>query len=374
MAGIYIHIPFCKQACAYCDFHFSTLLKNKPALIDAICKEIVLRKDYLQSAEINSIYFGGGTPSLLDKQELEQIFSVLAHYFSWDNSTEITLECNPDDLDKEKLLQLKSIGINRLSIGLQSFIEEELKWMNRAHNVSQSDACVKMAQDAGFENITVDLIYGSKFLSIENWHKTIQKVIDLNVPHISPYNLTIEKSTRLGRHLSKNIESSIDEEKCAEQFLLLMDLLENNGFEHYEISNFAKEGKIAIHNSNYWKGKKYLGIGPSAHSFNGITRQWNIANNNLYEKAINNGTIYFETENLTLKNQYNEYVLTRLRTKWGCNENDIEEQFGSEYILHFTKAISAYIPGFVTKTNSIYTLTRNGKLIADKIALDCFRA
>lgn len=372
MAGIYIHIPFCKQACSYCDFHFSTLLKNKPAIIDAICKEIILRKDYLNTTAIESIYFGGGTPSLLNKKELGQIFSVLSRHFSWNQMAEITLECNPDDLNKVKLKELKEAGINRLSIGLQSFNEQELLWMNRAHNLIQSETSVNMAQDAGFDNITIDLIYGSKFLSNELWQTTIEKAINLKVQHISAYSLTIEKNTRLGRAVSKKTEERMNEDKCADQFILLMEHMEKNGFEQYEISNFAQAGKISVHNSNYWKGSKYLGVGPSAHSYNGISRQWNIANNQLYAKALNNGNTFFETENLTTKNRYNEYVLTLLRSKWGCNENDIDEQFGSDFKNYFSITIHSYIPEFVSKINSTYYLTRQGKLIADKIASDCF--
>jgi oxygen-independent coproporphyrinogen-3 oxidase len=372
MQGIYLHIPFCRKACTYCDFHFSTQLKTKGLLVDAICKEIELRKDFLEGKHIDTIYFGGGTPSVLDKKELEKIFSTLSKYFSWKKNIEITLESNPDDLSKEKLVELKGIGINRLSIGLQSFDEEELKWMNRAHNAKQSEECVKLAQDLGFNNISIDLIYGSKFQTIENWKKTLEKAITLNVQHISSYNLTVEEKTALGIAVSKGNEPFVDEEKSSEQFLMMMDHLEKNGFEHYEISNFAKENFQAVHNTNYWKGANYLGLGPSAHSFNGESRQWNISNNALYVKAINEGTEFFEIEKLSDQNRYNEYVLTRLRTKWGCDLDYIKMEFGNEFAKHFLEASKNYLPYSIQKNENIYSLTTKGKLLADKIAMELF--
>lgn len=372
MAGIYLHIPFCKQACTYCDFHFSTLLKNKPELVKAICKEIELRKDYLATKKIESIYFGGGTPSLLSKEELQNIFTTLSNYFVWDKQIEITLECNPDDLTKEKLQELKTTGVNRLSIGLQSFNDEELKWMNRAHTAEESETCVKLAQNIGFDNITIDLIYGSKFQTIESWKQTLQKAIDLNVQHISSYNLTVEKKTKLGIDVLKGKEKEVDDEKSAEQFLIMIEVLEKNGFIHYEISNFAKPGYIALHNSNYWKGEKYLGLGPSAHSFNGKTRQWNIANNNTYIKAMNEGGEYFEIENLTPENRYNEYVLTGLRTIWGCDTNYIQANLGAELANHFVNEMEKQNRSLFEKEKSTYRLTKKGRLLADKIAMDLF--
>lgn len=372
MAGIYLHIPFCKQACTYCDFHFSTLLKNKPDFVNALCKEIELRKNYIATTNLESIYFGGGTPSLLSKEELELIFKTLKKFFKWKADAEITLECNPDDLSREKLKELKQAGINRLSIGLQSFNDEELKWMNRAHTAEESEACVKLAQQEGFNNITIDLIYGSKFQTMESWKQTLQKAVDLNVQHISSYNLTVEKKTKLGMDVLKGKEQEVDDEKSAEQFLIMIDVLEKNGYEHYEISNFAKQGFIAVHNSNYWKGKKYLGLGPSAHSFNGETRQWNVANNNTYIKAINDNSTYFEIENLSPENRYNEYVLTGLRTKWGCDLNYIQENLGESFSKHFVNEIEKQNKSLFEKENSIYRLTKKGRLLADKIAMELF--
>ncbi len=372
MPGIYLHIPFCKQACNYCDFHFSTQLKNKTELVNALCGEIEQRKNYLKDKTINTIYFGGGTPSVLDNDELEKIFEALRQNFSWSKDAEITLECNPDDLTKEKLKQLKQTGINRLSIGLQSFNEQELEWMNRAHNAEQSVQCVKEAQDAGFENITIDLIYGSKFQTVHDWEKTLEKAVELNVQHISAYNLTVEKKTALGVAVDRKEETPIDEEKSSKQFLLMIDLLQANGFVHYEISNFAKPNFESKHNSNYWKGEYYLGIGPSAHSYNGHSRQWNVSNNAVYTKGINHKEPVFEMEVLSPADKYNEYILTSLRTIWGCDKNQMLKLFGESYEKHFEKEIQSYFPKYVSETNGVFVLTREGKLLADKIASALF--
>ena len=283
MAGIYLHIPFCKQACTYCDFHFSVNMAAKPELVKAFLKEIDQRKKYLKGEKIETIYFGGGTPSVLNEDELNSILDKIRKEFLVDNNTEITLECNPDDLTKEKLTQLKKAGINRLSIGLQSFNDNELKWMNRVHMSGESLSCVKLAQDAGFGNITIDLIYGSKFQDMKSWERTLQTVIDLNVQHISAYNLTIESKTKLGIDHQKGNEPEISEELSSEQFKMMIDVLQKSQFVHYEISNFGKENFFSKHNSNYWKGVSYLGLGPSAHSFNGESRQWNVASNSASE-------------------------------------------------------------------------------------------
>lgn len=372
MQGIYLHIPFCRKACVYCDFHFSTQLKTKGLLTDAICREIELQKDFLGGNKLDSIYFGGGTPSVLEKKELEKIFSMLSKHFTWDKNAEITLEANPDDLSKEKLQELKEFGINRLSIGLQSFNDDELKWMNRLHTAEESEACVKLAQEIGLKNISIDLIYGSKFQDAESWKKTLEKALSLNIQHISSYNLTVEEKTELGHKVNKGKEIAVDDEKSSEQFMILMDTLNNNGFEHYEISNFAKKDFEAVHNTNYWKGAKYLGIGPSAHSFNGISRQWNVSNNALYIKAINEGTEFFETETLSKLNRYNEYVLTRLRTKWGCDLNYIKTEFGNNFAEHFAETSAAFMPKDLQKNQTNYSLTKMGKLMADKIAMELF--
>ena len=374
MSGIYIHIPFCKQACHYCDFHFSTSLKLKSNLVEAILTEIDLRLPYLKDKNIETIYFGGGTPSLLSEKELFLILEKLYKTYNVSSHAEITLEANPDDLSIDKLKELKRLEINRLSIGLQSFNDEELIWMNRAHTAAESEASVKRSQDKGFENISIDLIYGSKFSNLTNWKKTLDKTISLDVKHISSYNLTIEDKTKLGHDFKVKKEMAIDDEKSSELFLEMIDRLEKNKFIHYEISNFGKENWFSNHNSNYWKGIDYIGFGPSAHSFDGVSRQWNISNNSLYIKNVNDtNESYFEKELLSEVDQFNEYILTSLRTIWGIDAEVLKNKFSSEIIDSFNQNINTYISkGMVTFTNNQYVLTIKGKLFADRIASELF--
>jgi oxygen-independent coproporphyrinogen-3 oxidase len=374
LSGIYIHIPFCKQACHYCDFHFSTSLKSKSSLIQAIISEIDLRLPYLKNKNIETIYFGGGTPSLLSEKELFLILEKLYKTYNVSSHAEITLEANPDDLSIEKLKELKRLEINRLSIGLQSFNDEELIWMNRAHTATESEASVKRSQDKGFENISIDLIYGSKFNNLANWKRTLDKTIALDVKHISSYNLTIEDKTKLGHDFKLKKEHAIDDEKSSELFLEMIDRLEKNKFIQYEISNFGKENYFSNHNSNYWKGIEYVGFGPSAHSFDGVSRQWNISNNSLYIKNVNdkNG-LYFEKEILSESDQFNEYILTSLRTIWGIDALVLKNKFSPEIIESFNNKINSYISnGMLTFKNNQYVLTNGGKLFADKIASELF--
>lgn len=371
MAGIYLHIPFCKQACSYCDFHFSTNLKLKGDLVNAILVEVDQRENYLQSKTIDTIYFGGGTPSVLTQDELSAMINKLQTKFNVKPDAEITLECNPDDLDKQKLQDLKSIGINRLSIGLQSFNDEELQWMNRAHNARESEASVKLAQDAGFKNITIDLIYGSKFQTLATWQRTLEKAMALNVQHISAYNLTIEAKTKLGVQHKNNAEPAVNDELSAQQFALMIELLQANEFIHYEISNFGKQGFFSKHNTSYWMGHLYLGLGPSAHSFNGHSRQWNISSNAAYIVNVNANKPYFEIEQLSAKEKYNEYILTRLRTMWGCDINDIEKNFGNQKANEFVNKAKHYAL-FFENNGSTYTLNLEGKLRADFLASEFF--
>ena len=374
MSGIYIHIPFCKQACNYCDFHFSTSLQNKEALVKNIITEIDQRNNYLTDKTIETIYFGGGTPSLLSEKELNLILAKIYNTYTVTNTAEITLECNPDDLNDEKLKEFKRAEINRLSIGLQSFNEEELQWMNRAHTAKESEASVKRAQDKGFENITIDLIYGSKFSNIGNWKKTLDKTIALDVKHVSSYNLTIEDKTKLGHDFKLKKEVAIDDEQSSEMFLEMIDRLEKNDFIQYEISNFGKESFFSIHNSNYWKGNHYLGLGPSAHSFDGNSRQWNVANNSKYIKEVSERSgNYFEKEVLTETERFNEYILTTLRTIWGIDLNYLKQNFNPDFVSAFNKQVQTYVDNktIVLKDNS-YILTNEGKLLADRIASELF--
>ena len=371
ISGIYLHIPFCKKACAYCDFYFSTNFANKGLVVKAIAREIIQRHNYLPKKEITSIYFGGGTPSLLTERELSIIFEALENYFSWGETAEITLEANPDDITVDALRIWREAGVNRLSIGLQSFNEDELIWMNRAHTASESLSSVKLAQDQGFNNISVDLIYGSKFQNLLSWEKTLKTVVQLNTQHISSYNLTIEDKTLLGVKYRRGAEPPVDDHLSSQQFLMMLDLLESSGFEGYEISNFGKKDFFAVHNTNYWLQKPYLGLGPSAHSFDGLSRQWNVKRNSLYVKSLEEGSAFYEKEELTDSDRYNEYILTRLRTMWGCDSKEIEQLFGAVYLDHFKHQL-AFIREFVIVKNGVVTLTREGKLRADGLSAGLF--
>lgn len=373
MSGIYLHIPFCKQACHYCNFHFSTSLKYKTEMIDAITKEISLRKDYLPETNLKSIYFGGGTPSILNKSDLESIFSALSKNFTWDESTEITLEANPDDLTSSKLKDLKDIGINRLSIGIQSFDQADLSYMNRAHNAQEAERCIKEAQDLGFENISADLIYGSPTTSNETWLLNMEKMVSYNIPHISAYCLTVEQETALHHFVKTGKSQPVDEAKATIQFDMLISHLEKHGYDHYEISNFGKPGKYAIHNTNYWLGIPYLGIGPAAHSFDGqSTRSWNLSHNPKYIANLKGDTLPIEHEVLSEKEKYNEFVLIRLRTKWGIDLKTLNKSF-HQFSNHFQKNISQFIDdGKIIKKDDSYVLTNQGKHLADRISMELF--
>jgi putative oxygen-independent coproporphyrinogen III oxidase len=374
VSGIYIHIPFCKQACNYCNFHFSTSLVQKEAFIEALIKEINYPADFIPSNEpIETIYLGGGTPSILLTDDLARIFDALHKKFSIKEDAEITLEANPDDITKEKLVDWKTIGINRLSVGIQSFLEEELKWMNRAHTAKESLEAIDNINDAGFTNYSIDLIFGSPLLNNDDWIKNMNIVLQKNIPHISSYALTVEPKTALEKLITKNKRQSVDPEKQAEQFLLLMQTMEQAGYEHYEISNFSKPSMRSKHNSSYWQGKKYHGFGPAAHSFNGKNRRWNIANNALYIQSIGKGILSFEEEVLTKTQQLNEYIMTSLRTMEGLDLNYVKENFGEKASSELLIASSKYIESSKMKREmSKLILTTEGKLFADGIAADLF--
>ncbi len=373
MAGIYIHIPFCKQACHYCNFHFSTSLGQKDAMIEAIIHEIFLQKNYLNGQKIDTIYFGGGTPSLLSAEELTKIIDTIHQYFFINKNAEITLEANPDDLTETKIQSFKRhTPINRLSIGVQSFSEDDLRYMNRAHNAEESKKCIQNAQNQGFENLTIDLIYGSPTTSNEQWLQNLETVFELQIPHLSSYALTVEPKTILDKHIQKGITHAPDEEKSAQQFQILMSQTAKNNFEHYEISNFAKNRQYARHNTAYWTGNSYLALGPSAHSFDGRSRQWNISNNALYIKSLAQNKVPFEIEILTSAQQYNEYVMTALRTMWGCDLKKIQSQFPS-FESYFLQNIAIYVAqNNVFRADDHFKLTPSGKLLADGIASALF--
>ncbi|MBC7902846.1 MAG: radical SAM family heme chaperone HemW [Gemmatimonadaceae bacterium] len=373
MAGIYVHIPFCRKACHYCNFHFSTSTALQNDFISALLKESALQQQYLAGSSIETIYFGGGTPSLLPKSDLVSILSALRNHYDVSPSAEITLEANPDDFSLSFAVGWRKAGFNRLSIGIQSFFEEDLRWMNRAHDALQATNCIDIARSAGFENFTIDLIYGTPGLTDEKWETNVQTAISLNIPHLSCYALTVEPGTALQKMVELKKKENVDPEKQARQFSLLMKWLVEAGYEHYEISNFAKPGFRSLHNSNYWKGVHYLGLGPSAHSFNGIERKWNIANNALYIQSILNGEIPAEKELLTTEQQLNEYIMTALRTSDGLDLDHVTTIAGYKYSALVLDSVRKYVGlGHAVVNGQRITLTPAGKLFADGIASDLF--
>ena len=372
VAGIYLHIPFCKQQCTYCDFHFSTSFEEYRAeMVKSIAHELKDRMSYLEKKPVKTIYFGGGTPSILKKYEISELLESIYANYEVSPMAEISLEANPDDISTASLREWKQLGINRLSIGLQSFKEDDLQWMNRAHTVNEAQNCVRLAQSEGFDNLTVDLIYGLPNLSMEEWRNHIQTVIDFGVPHVSAYCLTVEEKTVLHNMVEKGKIETVSDDTQGEQFLELLNVLEHNGYQQYEISNFAKPGFESQHNGNYWKGEWYLGVGPSAHSFNGTSRSWNIANNRRYLKAIEGKMDYSEKEELSTENQFNERVLIGLRTAVGVDLNELEA-ISVPPRLFFSKIEGFVSAGWMTHEDSVITLTREGRLRADYIASELF--
>ncbi len=388
MSGIYIHIPFCKQACHYCDFHFSTNLKKKEEMVLALAKEIEMRSHPITES-IETIYFGGGTPSILSVEDLRFLIdSVYKNYNVIENS-EITVEANPDDLNldfarcdnnavpvraesRTIFEAYKEIGINRLSIGIQSFFEDDLKLMNRAHNSEEAKKCLEIATQY-FDNISIDLIYGIPEMSNEKWLENIETALSFGVPHISSYALTVEPKTALHSFIQKGIIPQPDDEVAQEHFQILVDKLSENGFIHYELSNFGKENYFSKNNSSYWLGKKYIGIGPSAHSYDGENRGWNISNNSLYIKSIQENKLPLETETLTKTDRYNEYIMTGLRTIWGVSLDRIEEEFGKTYLDYLNQQAAKFIEDHLLFVDdNILRTTKKGKFLSDGIASDLF--
>jgi oxygen-independent coproporphyrinogen III oxidase len=383
MAGIYLHIPFCRQACHYCNFHFSTSLKGKNDFIPALLKEMGKRKDYIGQETIATVYLGGGTPSLLEPVELRAILDKLGETFSLDPAAEITMEANPDDMTQSATLRAwRAAGINRLSIGIQSFFNEDLQWMNRAHDAEQAAECIRMAQGEGFDNISIDLIYGGPTLPDDHWQKNVERAIALQIPHLSCYALTVEPRTALNTLIRDHRRQDVNPDDQARQFLLLMDWMSQAGYEHYEISNFALPGHRSRHNSSYWRGETYLGLGPSAHSYDGVSRQWNVANNAKYIAALCGGTapggaaesteLIAEKEILTPVQQLNEYIMISLRTLEGMDLGYITGRWGAEAAQHLAVRTQRYIrEGKMTALETL-ALTQEGKLLADGIAADLF--
>jgi len=342
-------------------------------MVDAICREMELRKDYLGTKEISTLYFGGGTPSLLSYDDITKIILTVKTHFHLIENAEVTLEANPDDLDKEKIAELKKAGINRLSIGLQSFFDEDLLLMNRTHTSEQAVTAIGEAKKAGFSNISIDLIYGLPNLTLDRWMSNLQKAFELDVPHLSSYSLTVEKRTALYDLVKKKKIILPEESLVIEQFGMLMEEAKKNGFIHYEISNFCKEGMYSKHNSSYWKNEYYLGIGPSAHSFNGNSRQWNISNNALYTDKIKTEDSWFEKEELSEQDKFNEYVMTRLRTIWGIDLDFVKKHYGEDKLNTLLEQSQPYLSsGHLQHGKENVFLTQKGKLLADKIAAELF--
>jgi len=373
MSGIYIHIPFCKQACHYCDFHFSTSMKKKDQLISALAKELELRKDEFKNTTVETIYFGGGTPSVLSTKELQLLIDTVYLNYTVTNSPEITLEANPDDLNEDTIIALSKSPINRLSIGIQSFYEKDLKLMNRAHNAKEAKRCLQLATQY-FDNISLDLIYGIPNSTNVEWLDNIQTALSFGVPHISSYALTVEPKTALASFIAKGVIDNVDDDLAHEQFHVLIEQLNQAGFDHYELSNFGKKGFYSKNNSAYWLGKPYLGIGPSAHSFNGEQRAWNVKNNAIYISKINLNQLPLEVETLTVNDKYNEYVMTGLRTIWGVSLDKIEKQFGKSFLEYLLQQANQYINKqmLYIEDNNLKT-TKTGKFLSDGIASDLFK-
>lgn len=372
MSGIYIHIPFCKQACHYCDFHFSTSLKKKDEMVLALSKEIEMHKSEFQNQQVETIYFGGGTPSILEISDLKLLIDAVYSNYKVVENPEITVEANPDDLSKERIIELSNNKINRLSIGIQSFFEDDLQLMNRAHNSAEAKECLEFATQY-FDNISVDLIYGIPEMSNEKWLQNIETALSFNIPHISSYALTVEPKTALHTFIQKGIIPQPDDEVAQEHFQILVDKLAENDFIHYELSNFGKENYFSKNNSSYWLGKKYIGIGPSAHSYDGEKRGWNVSNNSLYLKSISENKLPSETEILSKTDRYNEYVMTGLRTIWGISLDRISSEFGKTYLDYLNQQAAKYIEDHLLFVDeNILRTTKKGKFLSDGIASDLF--
>jgi len=369
MAGLYLHIPFCKQACHYCDFHFSTDRQHLETVLSAMRKELLLQRDFLNEP-LETIYLGGGTPSLLPNDKLEALLSEIRKHYPLSGAPEITLEANPDDLSPGKLAELHKVGVNRLSIGVQSFEEGILRYLNRAHGPEAAHACLRESRAAGFTNISLDLIYAIPGLSLSQWKETLEQALSYLPEHISSYALTIEDRTVLGHWQKKGKLRVVDEELAAQQFEMMQRMLEEAGYEHYEISNFARPGFYSRHNTSYWLQRPYLGIGPSAHSYDGLRRLINVRNNAAYTRSIEAGKLPHELEWLTPENKINEYILTRLRTKWGCDLDALRE-LGDDLMTRCGVLLKRYdAQGLITVSNGTVLLTKRGMLLADQLTED----
>ena len=373
MSGIYIHVPFCKSKCAYCNFFSLVTEKKVDDYVEALKKEIVDRRSYLGDELVETIYFGGGTPSLLPTKYVEEILELLHKNYNIISNPEITLEINPDTIDKEKMFALKQLGINRMSVGIQSFHDDDLRYLGRRHDSRHAMQVLEDLKAVGFEKITLDLIYGMPTLTEEKWNKNLDIFFSTGITHLSAYALTVEPKTILGQKIEKGELQGVSEEETILHYDVLVERTKVNGFEHYEISNFAKDGCRSQHNSIYWKDVKYLGLGPSAHSYDGNSRQWNVSNLTKYIQLVGSSDEYYEKEMLTLDDKFNEYVMTSLRTSWGCDIEKIERDYGRSYASHFLKNVKKYLgAGEMLKDVNTYKLTDEGMLFADGIAAELF--
>lgn len=375
MTGLYIHIPFCKQKCHYCNFYSLASTRYKDDLINAIVNEVMLQQHYLENELVDTIYLGGGTPTLLSADELNRLFDSLAKSFKLAPDPEITLEANPDDISSIYYQQIRKTPVNRISLGVQSFRDADLKYLNRIHSARQAENAIKLLQDAGMTNLTIDLIYGIPTLTDEDWAENLESFFSFDLPHLSAYALTVEPNTALDVLIRKGKKTDPEDGRMAAQFIQLLEAMVARGYLHYETSNFCKANAWARHNTNYWRGGKYLGLGPSAHSYNGLSRQWNVANIKEYIEGINNHRPVFEKEILTRDQKYNEYVMVSLRTMWGVDIELISEQFGENYTEHFLKEVQRFEKlKQVKRSRSTFVLTKIGKLLADGIAAQLFRS
>ncbi len=373
MSGIYLHVPFCKSKCAYCNFFSLVTEKKVNDYVEALKREIVDRRPYLGDELVETIYFGGGTPSLLPTKCVEEILELLRKNYNIISNPEITLEINPDTIDKEKMSALKQLGVNRMSVGIQSFHDDDLKYLGRRHDSRHAMQVLEDLKAVDFEKITLDLIYGMPTLTEEKWNKNLDIFFSTGITHLSAYALTVEPKTILGQKIEKGELQGVSEEETIRHYDILVDRTKANGFEHYEISNFAKEGCRSQHNSIYWKDVKYLGLGPSAHSYDGNSRQWNVSNLTKYIQLVGSSEEYYEKEILTLDDKFNEYVMTSLRTSWGCDIEKIERDYGKSYASHFLKNVKKYLEaGEMLKDVNTYKLTDEGMLFADGIAAELF--
>lgn len=368
MAGFYIHIPFCRKLCSYCDFYHIISADNNTPFIDVVLQEMSLRKDYLNDETVNTIYIGGGTPSLLSAKELDIMLNQVYRLYNVDDKCEITIELNPDDISPEYLSGLKGLKINRISLGIQSWRDADLKLLNRRHDSARAEYALREIFKSGFENVTIDLIYGIPGMSLRDWNANLDFTFSFDIKHLSAYHLTFERGTVFWKMLEKGAINEIEEEESTALFNLLIEKSERAGFIHYEISNFGKPGYFSKHNSNYWKQVNYIGIGPSAHSFNGYSRQWNVSDVKGYIKSINSGKTFFEREELDAKARFNEYIMTSLRTMWGIDLDYVEKSFekeGYDYVVNLSGKFKDY--GLMRKEENYLILTNQGKMISDNI-------